>query len=124
MTMRSTIIAARVGGPTPQPDGSNAFEFRFAAGEPVFAGHFPGRPLLPGVFQLEMARLSAEWVLGCPLAAGEIGKAKFQRPILPGELVRLSLKVTEQDAVVDVRSVCTIDGQPAGEAFLRLSRVQ
>ena len=59
MNMQSSIAAARVSGPSPQPDGGVVFEFRFPAGDPVFTGHFPGRPILPGVFQLEMARWAA-----------------------------------------------------------------
>ena len=64
----------------------------------MFAGHFPDRPMLPGVFQLEMAHVAAESVLNCPLAVREIPKAKFQRPILPGEIVRLELKLSEKTA--------------------------
>ena len=47
MTMRDSIAAAKISGPTPQADGANRFEFNFPATEPTFAGHFPGRPILP-----------------------------------------------------------------------------
>jgi 3-hydroxymyristoyl/3-hydroxydecanoyl-(acyl carrier protein) dehydratase len=89
MTMRNSIAAARISGPSGQADGAVVFEFRFGADDPVFAGHFPAHPLLPGVFQLEMTRASAEWALHCPLALNEVSKAKFQRPILPEEIVRV-----------------------------------
>ena len=60
MNMRASIDAAQTSGPLEPGDGAMAFAFRFAANDPAFAGHFPTRPLLPGVFQLEMARRAAE----------------------------------------------------------------
>lgn len=122
MTMRDSINGAKINGPFPQSDGTVALEFRFGADDPVFAGHFPTRPLLPGVFQLEMARAAAEWALGCPLAVREISKAKFQRPIVPGETVRVILKWSEADGAVQARAVFSVAGQRAGEAVMRLWR--
>jgi 3-hydroxyacyl-[acyl-carrier-protein] dehydratase len=122
--MQSSIAAARIGGPQPGADGPSVFEFRFGADDPVFAGHFPGRPLLPGIFQLEMTRAAAESALDCPLAVREISKAKFQRPILPDESVRLELKLSEADGVIQARAGFSIGGQPAGETILLLWRNQ
>lgn len=122
MTMQSCIAAARVSGPSSQPDGSVAFEFRFPANDPVFAGHFPDRPVLPGVFQLEMARTAAELIHGRPLTVREISKAKFQRPILPEELVRVDLKLSEKDGSIHVRAAFSVGAQPAGETHLLLWR--
>lgn len=122
MTMRSSIAAARLTGPLEQSDGAMAFEFRFGAGDPTFAGHFPTRPVLPGVFQLEMARLAAECVLQCSLAVREVSKAKFLRPILPEEIVRLDLKLSEQEDTIRARARFSVAGQPAGEALLLLWR--
>jgi 3-hydroxyacyl-[acyl-carrier-protein] dehydratase len=123
MTMRDSISAARQSGPEAQTDGTTLFEFRFGADDPVFAGHFPGRPLLPGVFQLEMARAAAEWTLGCHLAVSEISRAKFQRPILPGEVVRLRLKTSGGDGIIQVTAAFSAGGQPAGETRLQLCRI-
>lgn len=122
MTMRDSIAAARKAGPLPQADGTQAFEFNFNADDPVFAGHFPNRPLLPGVFQLEIVRLAAEWVLNCGLSLQEVVRGKFQRPVLPGETLKLNLKSSEADGVVSVRGNFMCGGQPAGEAFLKLCR--
>jgi 3-hydroxymyristoyl/3-hydroxydecanoyl-(acyl carrier protein) dehydratase len=122
MTMRDSIAAARISGPLPQADGTNRFEFRFPASDPTFAGHFPTRPLLPGVFQLEIARFAAELVLNQPLQVREIPKAKFLRPIIPEETVRVELKLAEKTDTIQVRASFSVTGQAAGEAFLSVTR--
>jgi len=120
MTMRDFISDARKSGPLPDADGTNSFEFIFSAADPVFAGHFPGNPILPGVFQLEIARMAAEWIQNRPLAVAEITRAKFQRPILPGENLKLNLKLSEAPGALSVRANFMCGGQPAGEALLKL----
>ncbi len=122
MNMRDSIAAARISGPRLEADGTAVFEFRFGAEDPTFAGHFPTRPLLPGVFQLEMARVAAEVVLNCPLAVREITKGKFQRPIGPAETVRVEMKLSEKDGTIRARAGFSVQGQPAGETILQLRR--
>jgi 3-hydroxyacyl-[acyl-carrier-protein] dehydratase len=63
-----------------------------SANEPFSQGHFPGNPLLPGVYMIEaMAQLSGIAVLlpgefsrKVPYLVG-IDKAKFRRPVIPGD---------------------------------------
>jgi 3-hydroxyacyl-[acyl-carrier-protein] dehydratase len=120
MTMRDSISAARKSGPAAQADGTNRFEFNFSGEDPVFAGHFPQRPILPGVFQLEIVRMAAEWLQNRQFAVQEIAKAKFQRPVLPGETLTLSLKLSETEGLISARAHFSCGGQAAGEAFLKL----
>jgi 3-hydroxyacyl-[acyl-carrier-protein] dehydratase len=122
MSMRDSIAAARIGDPRQNEEGAAVLEFKFCPEDQTFSGHFPGRPILPGVFQLELARAAAELVFGCSLSVREIRKAKFQRPIVPGELVRLELKVTTDDGAIRARADFSVDGQPAGETVLLLCR--
>ena len=118
--MRDVIERARVGGMGRDEAGDPVFEFRFAAGEPLFQGHFPGRPILPGVFQLEMARAAAEWVAGRSLAIREVERAKFTRPILPGETVRLALRLAQAAGGIAAAARLSVGGEPAGEVRLVL----
>jgi 3-hydroxyacyl-[acyl-carrier-protein] dehydratase len=120
MNIRDSISAARLSGPVAQADGANRFEFIFSSQDPVFAGHFPQRPLLPAIFQLEIVRLAAEWLQNRPLAVEEISKAKFQRPILPGETLILNLKLSLTPEMISARANFLCGGQPAGEALLKL----
>ena len=120
--MRDSIATARLGGPRPNADGATMLAFKFGAADPVFAGHFPGRPILPGIFQLELARVAAESVLHCALAVREIRKAKFQRPVLPDEVVRMELKLLNKDGVIQAHAVFSVGGQAAGETILLLWR--
>jgi 3-hydroxymyristoyl/3-hydroxydecanoyl-(acyl carrier protein) dehydratase len=122
--MQRSIAAARIGEPQKNADGADIFEFCFAANDPVFAGHFPSRPLLPGIFQLEMARAAVEIILNCPLTVREVSKAKFQRPILPDETVRLELKLSETGETIQARASFSVKGQSAGETILLLWRNQ
>ena len=121
MNMTESIQAARVGDMQRTGADSATLEFRFAASQPVFAGHFPGHPILPGVFQLEMARVAAEAVAGSALVVREIVKAKFRRPILPEETIRVEVKLVAQPDGTQARAVLSVDNQPAGEAILRLA---
>ena len=123
MNMTESIQAARIGGVQRTSDGA-VLEFRFPASQPVFAGHFPGHPIMPGVFQLEMARIAAEATHGEPLVVREISKAKFRRPIRPDENIRVELKLTTASDTWQARAVFSVDGQPAGETILQLARRQ
>lgn len=122
MSMRDIIAAARITAEPVKDGGGNIFEFCFGPEEPLFAGHFPNRPLLPGIFQLEMARMVAEWALDCPLCIREVSKAKFLHPITPGQIVRLNLKVTENNELLQARASFSVAGRPAGETLLTLHR--
>jgi len=120
MNMSESIHAARLGDIERTADGMAVLQFRFAADQSVFAGHFPEHPILPGVFQMELARVAAELTLGTSMAVREITKAKFRRPILPEEAIRLELKLSESSGTTQARAVFTVGGQPAGETILQL----
>jgi 3-hydroxymyristoyl/3-hydroxydecanoyl-(acyl carrier protein) dehydratase len=124
MTMQHSIRRAQSGQPQIASDGSARLEFCFPYDDPTFAGHFPHRPLLPGVFQLVIVRVAAEAVLKQPLIVREVVKAKFLRPIIPTETVRVELKLTGKPDTIQARASFSVTGQPAGEAILHLARSQ
>lgn len=56
-----------------------------------FDGHFPGRPVLPGVAQLHIASLLAEEIWGIIPDGQEMARIKFRRMLLPGDRITLLL---------------------------------
>ena len=122
MSLRECIIAARTAAPLANADGTTTVEFCFRADEPVFAGHFPGRPMLPGIFQLEMTRVAAEVTLGCALAISEVTRAKFISPVQPDETVRVKLKCSETPPAIRAHATLLVAERKAGEVILQLER--
>lgn len=67
-----------------------------SATEPYFAGHFPERPLVPGVLMLEMLAqaggfLEAEPLEGQAIFLAGVQDARFKAPAFPGDRLRLEV---------------------------------
>ncbi len=62
---------------------------QIAADHPAYAGHFPGRPVLPGVVLLDAALHVLAVRLGMQAIPGQIKAAKFLSPVRPGETLTL-----------------------------------
>ncbi len=93
-----TDVATSLQLALPDPDGNCIrAEFKFDPALPVFAGHFPGNPLLPGVLQIEMVRHAAEILLKRKLWISRVENAKFSSVVLPGQPVSVEVK-TSRDA--------------------------
>ena len=92
--------------------------------EPFFAGHFPDFPVMPGVLIVEaMAQVAGILVLKeMPDRANKlvflagIDNAKFRRPVLPGDQLRIEMKVVKKKAsVAKMRGQATVDGAVVAE---------
>ena len=68
--------------------------FTIPADHPALPGHFPGRPIVPGVVLLDRALIALGAALGRPLDACRIGSAKFLSPAAPGEPLDLAFEPT------------------------------
>jgi 3-hydroxyacyl-[acyl-carrier-protein] dehydratase len=69
------------------------------AAHPAFPGHFPGRPIVPGVVLLDQAILFAEKLSGKEAAHWQIGNAKFLSPVGPAETLVFSLQTTPRGSI-------------------------
>jgi 3-hydroxyacyl-[acyl-carrier-protein] dehydratase len=81
------------------------------ANEPFFPGHFPGRPVMPGVLIVEALAQTAGILVGdkgadkIPMFMG-IDKARFRRPVVPGDQLRLEVELLQMR-----RNVCRVSGK-------------
>jgi predicted hotdog family 3-hydroxylacyl-ACP dehydratase len=101
-----------------------------AADHPVFAGHFPSRPLMPGVGQLWLAAsLADSQYLGAVLCG--LRRVKFRSPIGPDTLLGIDLFPTpvEGELQLELRQHCgqtgadadAVPGELLTEGFLSLA---
>ena len=96
--------------------------------EPFFNGHFPSTPVMPGVLTIEsMAQAGA--ILGLLEKNADLGKAlvyflgideaKFRRPIVPGDQMRIIVEVIRRKAIVwKMKGEVYVGSELAAEATL------
>ena len=94
--------------------------------EPFFQGHFPGRPIMPGVLIIEALAQAAGVLAINSLGLEGSGKlvyfmaiegAKFRTPVEPGVLLTLDVEFVQKRATVcKFAGKASIDGKPAAEA--------
>jgi UDP-3-O-[3-hydroxymyristoyl] N-acetylglucosamine deacetylase/3-hydroxyacyl-[acyl-carrier-protein] dehydratase len=95
--------------------------------EPFFVGHFPGHPIMPAVLIIEaMAQVGGILLLSSVdtpekylVYFVEIDKAKFRRPVVPGDQIRFELEmVSLRKRFCKMRGVAYVDDQVVAEAEL------
>lgn len=77
--------------------GSFSAHFRFGKELSVFEGHFPGFPIVPGVFLIEGVRLGLERALSEPLRLSHVADAKFLAPVSPDDAIEINASFTVDD---------------------------
>lgn len=96
--------------------------------EPFFQGHFPGHPIMPGVLILEaMAQVGGVYAI----LANEVGEnqvpyfvgidnAKFRKPVLPGDVLRLELELLKvRRGIYTFNGKAMVDGKLVAQAELK-----
>ena len=100
--------------------------------EPFFSGHFPKRPVMPGVLMIEaLAQLSGLLLLNKPENLGKyayfvaMDKVRFRRTVLPGDTLVLEtevLKIRAKTGMMHTRA--TVEGKVAAEADLMFALLE
>lgn len=93
-------------------------------GEPFFAGHFPGHPIMPGVLQLEaIAQVAGILMMKQAENAGKIAyfmsaeNVKWRKPVRPGDSLVITVDMTKaRGKIGKAKGVCSVDGETVSEA--------
>lgn len=100
------------------------------AGDPILAGHFPGKPLFPGVLILEALGQLGAIAVAEPVAEGlspssegrlfaRIDRVRFVRPVVPGETLLLEVKILKIfDGFVKAEGIARVGIETAASAEL------
>ena len=95
--------------------------------EEFFAGHFPGHPVMPGVLVIEAMAQAGGLLLMHDVPDREnkliffttINKAKFRRPVVPGDQLRIEIDILRLREVFCKQSArALVDGELVAEAVL------
>ncbi len=100
--------------------------------EPVFLGHFPNKPVMPGVFLIEGLAQAGGLLLLSEMPDRDrkllffagIEEAKFRRPVVPGDQIRYEVEVLRlRSTFCRFAGRVLVDGQLAAEALLSSAMV-
>ncbi len=101
--------------------------------EPHFTGHFPNFPVMPGVLIIEaMAQVGgilvgklAPYTRGQVMFLASVDEAKFRKPVVPGDQLRIEMKMLRlKRTVAKMQGTATVNGEVVTEATLMCKLVE
>ncbi len=96
--------------------------------EPFFPGHFPGRPIMPGVLIVEAMAQTAGLLIFNSLPQEDrkknvfflgIDNVRFRKPVIPGDQLRMELEITRRrQSIYGFKGKALVDGNVVAEGDL------
>jgi 3-hydroxyacyl-[acyl-carrier-protein] dehydratase len=96
--------------------------------EPFFPGHFPGRPIMPGVLIVEAMAQTAGVLIFNSLPQEDrkktvfflgIDNVRFRKPVIPGDQLRMELEITRRrQSIYGFKGKALVDGNVVAEGDL------
>jgi UDP-3-O-[3-hydroxymyristoyl] N-acetylglucosamine deacetylase / 3-hydroxyacyl-[acyl-carrier-protein] dehydratase len=92
--------------------------------EPIFLGHFPGRPIMPGVLQLEaIAQVAGVLMLRQAENFGKLAyfmsaeSVRWRKPVRPGDTLVINVEMTKMRGKIGkAKGICLVNGEAVSEA--------
>jgi 3-hydroxyacyl-[acyl-carrier-protein] dehydratase len=105
-----------------KPVSDNEVTFTVHPDEPVFAGHYPGFPIFPGMCVVEAVHRGA--LETAPAEAGELTMAamesvRFVAPVFPGDVLAVTVNWQKDRDFWRCKARATVDGRDAAVVKLR-----
>jgi 3-hydroxyacyl-[acyl-carrier-protein] dehydratase len=93
-----------------------------AEGAPCFEGHYPGYPIFPGVFCVELVHQAARLYCAAYLPNGRLARvgARFLAPVLPGAVVCSECSCKRLPGELEFKGVCRVGDRTVAEVKLVL----
>ena len=101
-----------------QNDGEQVV-LRMNSGHPVYAGHFPGTPITPGVLTMQMIRECTSLKSGRDLHFTSIKNCRLAAMVRPGDILRLKMDISDDNGTVKLKATLT-DANNDGDLRLQL----
>lgn len=121
LSRRSPVVAdvlVRAGLAAEGAKWRAAASARITDDEPVFAGHYPGFPIFPGVCVLECVTRGAELTAPEPCVLRGIETARFLGAVFPGDEIDIDLEWTRQDEDWACKATVTVGDRTVGKVRL------
>jgi UDP-3-O-[3-hydroxymyristoyl] N-acetylglucosamine deacetylase/3-hydroxyacyl-[acyl-carrier-protein] dehydratase len=116
-----------------EPPGRALAVKNVSINEPFFAGHWPGRPIMPGVLILESVAQAAGVLIGASIEDPErkvafiasIDRVKLRRPVVPGDQLHLEVRCDRiKNSSACIRGQAKVGEALAAEAQFRFVIVE
>lgn len=101
-------------------DNTATIRVELLPSHPIYAGHFPGQPMVPGVCTLTIIKECIERILGCKVSYASIKECKYMSALIPEENLLITISTTI-DEDKNVKAVVNRDSTQ--ETVLKLKAV-